>query len=127
MKHRPFDDLAAKLATAAHDTDAKQAKVRLRDNVKLSPLTVAKAEHHAKEQKAARTKAKRKRPASKPVPKVTESMTIRIPQEVMETALRLADGDMRRVELLPDGSAIVYNHPRATGNPAPPLPRRHAR
>jgi hypothetical protein len=111
MRNRPFDDLVAKLAAAAQPpTDAKQAKVRLRDNVKLHPLTVAKAEQTAQEQKTAR----RRKPVRRNPPAVKASMTVRIAEEVMETALRLADGDMSRIELQPDGSAIVWNHPRGS-------------
>lgn len=90
MKQRPFENLS-------------------RDIVNLHPATVSNAADVAKKQKAAR----RRKPAKKPAP-VVESMTIRIPREIMETALRLADGDLRRIVLQADGSAIVYNHPRTS-------------
>lgn len=96
--NRPFENLGRTLAENI-----------TRDVVKLHPQTVANAAVVAKHQKAAR----RRKPAKKP-PVVVQSMTVRIPREIMETALRLADGDMRRIVLQADGSAIVYNHPRTS-------------
>lgn len=98
MGHRPFENLA-------------------RDLVRLHPETVSRAAEVAKEQKASRRKPARRKP-----PAVKDSMSVRIAEEIMLTALRLADGDHRRIVLQPDGSAIVYNHPRAPG--ASPVIRR---
>jgi hypothetical protein len=91
MNHKPFENLAS-------------------DLVKLHPETVANAEVHAKVQK----KARRKKPVAKTPRKVIDHHLVRVPAEVLQTALKLAGGDMRRIELQPDGSALVLNHPRTT-------------
>jgi hypothetical protein len=116
MKHRPFDDLAAKLAAAATPAAQKpKSRNTVYNQVQLHPETVAQAEKHAADQKTAR----RRKPVRRNPPAVKDSMTVRIAEEIMETAMRLADGDMSRIELQPDGSAIVWNHPRGAGASAP--------
>jgi hypothetical protein len=90
MTNRPFENLPERLAQTAS----------------LHPETVANAAIHAKA-----FKPKRKYTRKPKYPPVLDTAEARLHAEVLETAKKLAGGDMRRVQFLPDGSAIVHNHP----------------
>lgn len=76
----------------------------MRNNASLHHKTVSEAERLAKEAKAAR----RRKPQRNPKVVINEE-TYRVPPEVLEAALKLADGDMGRIELRRDGSIMVWN------------------
>lgn len=97
MNQRPFEELATKLAAVGTPLVA---------NVKLHPETVANAEVHAKAMKP-----KRKYTRKTKTPAVRDEASARLAAEVLQTAKELAGGDMRRIQFLPDGSAVVHNNP----------------
>lgn len=97
MKNRPFTGLAEQLAAATNT---------VRDSVKLHPDTVARAEEVAKLVKAKRSYTRKA--------KTVKVTTIKVDPEVMATALRVAEGDHSRLTIEPDGSVVVWNHPRTT-------------
>lgn len=98
MNDRPFDNLAAQLAA--------RGTAPLAANTKLHPSVVANAEKLAKD-----LKPKRKYTRKTKTPMVRDSAAAKLNDEVLATARELAGGDMRRVQFLPDGSAIVHNNP----------------
>lgn len=99
MKNRPFEDLAATMAQ-------KVTGSTVRDLVKLHVETVANAEAVAKAVKPRRAPARKARPA--------KVVTVTADPRVMATAVELAGGDLTRLTIEPDGSVIVWNHPRTT-------------
>lgn len=49
-------------------------------------------------------------PARRPIPNPVTA--VKVSPLVLRRAIELAAGDMARIELLKDGSALVHNHPR---------------
>lgn len=98
MQNRPFEGLAAALASKA---------VTVRDTVKLHPETVARAAEVAKEVKPKRKYTRRPKA-------VTVSISVRVDARIMAKAMELAGGDYTRLTIEDDGSVIVWNHPRTT-------------
>jgi hypothetical protein len=94
MTNHPFEELPAKLAEVAT----------------LHPDTVAHAEEHATNFEVFR-KPKRKYTRRTKAPAVIKEVSVTLADEVLATAREIAGGDMRRVQFLEDGSAIVHNHP----------------
>lgn len=92
MTHRPFENL-------------------LQDLVKLHPSVVKEAETVAQKVKPKRRITVKVKPA--PVVKVIE-----VHPDVMRTAMELAGGDARRLQICADGSVTVLNRPR-TEKPQP--------
>lgn len=83
------------------------------DLVKLHPSAVTQAEQLSRDLKP------RKKPMRVTVRQVTETRTVTIDSRVMATALELAGGDHRRLQILPEeGAVLVLNHPR-TNKPQP--------
>ncbi len=96
MTHRPFENLA-------------------RDLVKLHPETVANAAQHAQDNKPKR----KRRPTPHVIVRQAEPVvSVSVDPRVMATALELAGGDARRLQIMPDGGVLVRNHPR-TDKPQP--------
>jgi hypothetical protein len=101
MKNRPFDGLAEKLAAVA-----TAPTPTVWDTVKLHPSTVARAEEVAKQVKPKRTYTRRA--------KAVKVTSVKVDPRVMEAALEIAGGDHTRLTIEPDGSVVVWNHPRTT-------------
>lgn len=79
----------------------------MRKNVKLHPETVANAAAVAKQ-------VKRKKPMRVTVRSSSPVLVVKADPRVMKTALELAGGDARRLQILPDGAVLVLNNPRTT-------------
>jgi hypothetical protein len=75
----------------------------------LHPSVVQKADELARLGRKARRK-----PGTK-APKAIGGANYQVPEEVLKVARELAQGDLGRIELCPDGSAIVHNHRRDKG------------
>ncbi len=96
MTHRPFENL-------------------VQDLVKLHPETVSNAAQHVEKNKPTR---KRRSSPVVTVRRVEPTVSVTVDPRVMATALELAGGDARRLQIMSDGSVLVRNHPR-TDKPQP--------
>lgn len=82
---------------------------RTRDTMKLHPTVIQQADVVIQLRRRRAVYGNRDAARDIAARIASESATHRVPPEIMEAAYLLALGDLGRIELLHDGSAIVHN------------------